>query len=43
MESNPVLIQESKNKTGWLKEKNHTLMDENKHLKSEKNDLTEKN
>ena len=42
MKSSPVLIQESKNETDCLKEKNYQLMDENKHLKSEKNDLTER-
>ena len=42
MKSSPVLIQESKNETDCLKEKNYQLMDGNKHLKSEKNDLTER-
>ena len=42
MKSSPVLIQKSKNETDCLKEKNYQLMDENKHLKSEKNDLTER-
>ena len=41
MKSSPVLIQESKNETDCLKEKIYQLMDENKHLKSEKSDLTE--
>ena len=42
MKSSPVLIQESKNETDCLKEKIYQLMDENKHLKSEKNYLTER-
>ena len=40
--SNPLLIQESKNEVDGLKEKIYKLMDENKHLKSENNDLTER-
>ena len=42
MKSSPVLIQESKKETDCLEEKIYQLMDENKHLKSEKNDLTER-
>ena len=41
-QSNPLLLQESKNKADCLKEKIYKLMDENKHLKNENNDLTER-